>query len=310
MENLKHFDIHAAITNRILEQLAQGVIPWHKPWKVSGIKIKGANDLRHVAYNRITKTAYSFLNQMLLSRAGEYATFAQWKKLGGNIRKGAKAEMVVFWSTGYDKKGEDEDGNEINVRVQYDFPILKSYNVFHINDVDGVEPLEAIALNDGEAETFDGIETAERIAKEYSQREHCAIHFGGDSAFYSPAFDYVQLPCRAAFGDKVGEFYSTMFHELTHSTGAESRLNRLDKGQRFGNEAYSKEELTAELGAAGMLSILGIESEQTFTNSAAYIQNWLQVLKNDSKMIASAATRAEKAIKYIINGKEKETGAA
>lgn len=307
---MKNFDIHEAITNRIIEQLAQGVIPWQKPWKVSGIKIKGANGLRRVAFNRITKTAYSPLNQMLLSRSGEYATFAQWKKLGGNVRKGAKSEMVVFWSTGYKKKGEDDDGNEIDVYVTYDFPVLKFYNVFHINDVDGVKPLEAIELNEGTTETFDSVETAERIAQEYSRREHCEIHFGGDSAFYHPVHDYIQLPRRAAFENNVGEFYSTMFHELTHSTGAESRLNRLDKGQRFGNESYSKEELTAELGAAGLLSILGIETEATFTNSAAYIQNWLKVLKNDSKMIVSAATRAEKAIKYIINGKEKETGAA
>ena len=307
---MKNFDIHAAITNRIIEQLSQGIIPWNKPWKVSGINIKGANGLRHVAFNRITKTAYSPLNQMLLSRAGEYATFAQWKKLGGSIRKGAKSEMVVFWSTGYEKKGEDDNGEEIKVRVTYEFPVLKFYNVFHINDVDGVKPLEQAELKDGEAETFDSIETAERIAQEYSQRENCAINYGGDSAFYHPAFDFVQLPCRAAFGDNVGGFYSTMFHELTHSTGAENRLNRLDKGQRFGNESYSKEELTAELGAAGILSILGIENSATFTNSAAYIQNWLQVLKNDTKMIVSAATRAEKAIKYIINGKENKTGAA
>ena len=307
---MKNFDIHAAITNRIIEQLSQGVIPWHKPWKVSGIKIKGANGLRHVAFNRITKTAYSPLNQMLLSRAGEYATFAQWKKLGGTIRKGAKSEMVVFWSTGYKKKGEDDDGNEIDVYVTYDFPVLKFYNVFHIHDVEGVAPLEQAALNEGNAETFDSIETAERIAYEYSERERCEICYGGESAFYSPMLDYVQIPCRAAFGENVGGFYSTLFHELTHSTGAESRLNRLEKGQRFGNESYSKEELTAELGAAGLLSILGIETESTFTNSAAYIQNWLQVLKNDNKMIVSAATRAEKAIKYIINGKERETGAA
>ena len=307
---MKNFDIHAEITNRIIDQLSKGVIPWHKPWKVSGLKIKGANGLRHVAFNRITKTAYSPLNQMLLSRCGEYATFAQWKKLGGTIRKGAKAEIVVFWSTGYDKKEKDEDGNEKKVHVSYDFPILKFYNVFHLNDVDGVKPLQQAELNDGNAETFDSIETAERIAQEYSERERCEIHFGGDSAYYHPALDFVQLPHKTAFGENVGGFYSTMFHELTHSTGAESRLNRLDKGQRFGNEAYSKEELTADLGAAGLLSILGIETESTFTNSAAYIQNWLQVLKNDSKMIVSAATRAEKAIKYIINGKENKVGAA
>lgn len=91
------FDIYEEVTNRIIQQLTQGIIPWHKPWKMSGVSIKGATDLKKVAFNRITKTAYSALNQMLLSRAGEYASFKQWKDVGGTIKKGAKAEIVVFW---------------------------------------------------------------------------------------------------------------------------------------------------------------------------------------------------------------------
>lgn len=91
------FDIYEEVTNRIIQQLEKGIIPWRKPWKMSGVSIKGATDLRKVAFNRITKTAYSALNQMLLSRAGEYASFKQWKDVGGTIKKGAKAEIVVFW---------------------------------------------------------------------------------------------------------------------------------------------------------------------------------------------------------------------
>ena len=90
-------NIYQTITNRIIEQLEKGVVPWRKPWKISGTNIKGANDLKKLAFNRISKTAYSPLNQMLLTRAGEYASFKQWQDLGGKIKKGAKAEIVVFW---------------------------------------------------------------------------------------------------------------------------------------------------------------------------------------------------------------------
>ena len=91
------FDIYQEVTDRIIQQLQQGIIPWRKPWKMSGLSIKGATDLRKLAFNRITKTAYSALNQMLLSRAGEYASYKQWQDLGGKVKKGAKTEIVVFW---------------------------------------------------------------------------------------------------------------------------------------------------------------------------------------------------------------------
>lgn len=295
------FDVYEEVTNRIIKQLESGVIPWHRPWKVCGAAIRGSEDLSKVAFNRISKTAYSALNQMLLSKPGEYASFKQWNDVGGRVRKGAKAEIVVFWKW-LEVKKDDELGERFEK-----IPLLRYYQVFHIDDVEGVEPL---ALDQIEEPTeFDPVEEAERLITAYSDRERVPIGYGGNRAYYSPALDRIQLPERFQFGKKSGEFYSTAFHEITHSTGAKHRLDRLDQTAFFGSHEYSKEELVAEIGAAGMLNLLGIETAQTFTNSAAYIQSWLKALKDDKKMIVSASGKAEKAIRYILNGKEDSEGA-
>ena len=298
------FDIYELVTNRIIEQLEQGVIPWHKPWK-TGLNIKGAEDLKKVAFNRVTKTAYSALNQMLLSRAGEYASFKQWKELGGSIKKGAKSEIVVFWKM-YQIK--DEKLSTENETIFKKIPLLKYMQVFHIEDVTGVNPLEI--QDEKTPAEFEPVEQAEELAKTYLEREKIDFAFGGDSAYYSPTMDCIQLPNKYQFGQKSGEYYSTLFHEITHSTGAKHRLDRFSSNAFFGNEDYSKEELVAEIGASGILNLLNIEKKSTFQNSVAYIQGWLKKLKDDKKLIVSASARAEKAIKYIINGKtEEEQGA-
>ena len=301
------FDIYEEVTNRIIKQLENGVIPWHKPWRMSGISIKGATDLRKVAFNRITKTAYSALNQMLLSRAGEYASFKQWSDLGGKIKKGAKAEIVVFWKwienvTKADEADEDSESKLVKI------PYLRYYQVFHIDDVDGVEPLTFDEVK--EPAEFVPEEQAEEIMSAYSLRENIEIRYGGNSAFYSPMLDFIQLPERFQFGKKAGEFYSTAFHEMVHSTGSKKRLDRLEKLAFFGSESYSKEELVAEIGAAGMLNLLNIETPKTFTNSVAYIQSWVKALKNDNKMIVQASGKAEKAVRYILICKAEETEGA
>ena len=304
---MAQFNIYQAVTDRIISQLEKGVIPWRKPWKVSGVQIRFKEDLTKLAFNRVTKLAYGALNQMLLSRVGEYASFKQWTDLGGKIKKGAKSEIVVFWKW-LDYKDEndvDENGNPKIKRVPY----LKHYLVFHISDVEGVEPLQLTELNEGEEkpepDCFDSIEEAERIMNEYVTRENMPIEYHGNSACYSPTFDRVTLPERFKFGKNSAEFYSTAFHELTHSTGAKHRLDRPIRNH-FGDTAYSKEELVAEIGASGMLNILNIETPESFTNSVAYIQSWISQLKKDNKLIVMASAQAEKAIKYIINGKESE----
>lgn len=275
-------DVYEMVTDRIIEQLEQGVISWEKPW---GGVIDGA-------YNRISKKPYSLLNQMLLQHSGEYATFKQWSELGGHIRKGEKAEIVVFWKL-QPYEEENADGEKIIKQI----PLLRYYNVFHISQVDGVEPKE-IDLNE-----FEPIEEAEKIKTEYMTQENLKIlEKLTDDAFYSPAFDYIQVPCKEQY-QNVEEFYSTLFHEMVHSTRHKTRLDRLETGvnTHFGTESYSKEELVAEIGSASIMNLLGIETKKSFRNSSAYIQNWLQVLRGDKKFIISASSKAEKAVKYIMN---------
>jgi antirestriction protein len=277
--------VYEMVTNRIIEQLENNIIPWQKPW--TGIKSG--------AYNRVSKKSYSLLNQMLLKNQGEYATFQQWQNLGGHVRKGEKSEIVVFWKV-IPVEETQEDGTKIVKQI----PLLKYINVFHISQVEGVEPLQKNELHD-----IEPIEKAESILTDYWTREHITIeHTASDRAYYSPSMDLIHLPLFEQFKDS-NEYYSTAFHESIHSTMKESRCNRAeerkDKFVAFGSDEYSKEELVAELGSASLMNIIGIETRKSFRNSSAYIQSWLNVLKNDVKFIVSASSKAEKAVKYILN---------
>lgn len=275
------FDIYAAVTDRIIAQLEQGIIPWNKPWTgTQSGPVSGA-----------TGKPYSLLNQMLLGKSGEWYTWNQIQKLGGKVRKGEHSSMVVFWKQVPIKETNPDTGKE----EQFFVPMLKYFNVFHVDQIDGIEPKtihpEAMDLASDEA--------AEAIIQDYTTR--CGVtleHIRGDEAFYAPGSDRVQLPLREQF-PRMAEYYSTAFHELTHSTGHPSRLDRISRKAFFGNEEYSKEELVAEIGAASLLNYVGIETDASFRNSAAYIQSWLRALKGDKKMIVTAAGAADKAFQLI-----------
>ncbi len=278
-------NVYELVTNRIIEQLENNIVPWEKPW---GGTLDGA-------FNRVSKKPYSILNQMLLKYGGEYASFKQWKDLGGHIRKGEKSEIVVFWKM-YPIKEKQDDETEIIKTI----PLLKYINVFHISQVDGVEPLKQKVTHD-----IEPIDKAEKILNDYWNRENITIeHVKGDKAFYSPMFDKIQLPLFEQFKQSE-EYYSTAFHESVHSTMKTSRCNRQEdrKGKvvSFGSEEYSKEELVAEVGSAQLMNIVGIETTKSFRNSTAYIQSWLKVLRNDNKFIVSASSKAEKAVNYILD---------
>lgn len=279
-------NVYEMVTNRIISELEKGVIPWEKPWSGS------ANG----AFNRITGKPYSFINQMLLTFPGEYATFKQWQSLGGHVKKGEKAEIVVFWKM-YQKELDEIDPKTGKKKVK-NIPTLKYYNVFHISQVEGVEPLEVTPATK-EIQTN---EDADNIIKGYLNREKVKFEeIRNNRAYYSPLSDSVVVPEKSQFPE-IEEWYSTAFHELTHSTGHRTRLNRLTTGKAaaFGSETYSKEELVAEIGAASIMNLLGMETKHSFRNSAAYIQSWLRVLKDDTKMIVSASSRAQKAVELII----------
>jgi antirestriction protein ArdC len=272
-------DIYAEITNRIIAEMEQGQIPWQKPWMASG-----------AAISHTTGKAYSLLNQMLLGRAGEWLTFKQCQAEGGYIRKGEKSRICVFWKW---LEQEDEETGEVK-----QVPFLRYYNVFHISQCENIRAkYQQTNPNPAKAD-----EAAEAIITEYVKREGVTLeHREGDAAFYQPAADRIVLPMMKQFTE-TAEYYGTAFHEMVHSTGHMKRLARLDTTANFGGEEYSKEELVAEIGSAALVNHAGLETSKSFRNSAAYVQNWLQALKNDKRFIVSAASKADKAVNYILTG--------
>lgn len=277
-------NVYEMVTERIIAELEKGVIPWEKPW----------TGVRSGAYNRVSKRPYSLLNQMLLKHTGEYATYKQWQDLGGQVKKGEKSEIVVFWKIFEAEETNKDTGEKETKKI----PLLRYYNVFHISQVEGVEPLAPEQLND----EVEPIEEADKIITDYITREHIDFtECRSNEAYYSPSSDRVVVPMKEQY-TVINEYYSTTFHELTHSTGHKNRLNRLQTGAvaAFGGTEYSKEELVAEIGSASLMNLLGIETVKTFRNSTAYIQSWLQVLRNDNKFIVSASSKAEKAVNYIL----------
>ena len=285
-------DIYQEVTDRIIAELENGVIPWDKPW--TGVK-SGA-----ISY--ATGRPYSLLNQFLL-KPGEYITFKQCQERGGKVKKGAKAKMVVFWKV-ITRQKKDANGNPVTNSeghpVIENVPFLRYFNVFHIEDCEGIEP----RWTDKPTGTTEPIEAAEAVLTDYITRSGVKFeNIMQDKAYYSPTVDKIVLPIMEQF-PQVAEYYSTAFHEAVHSTGHKSRLNRFTgeaAAAMFGSESYSKEELIAEIGSACIMHDIGIETTGTFRNSAAYIQNWLKVLKNDKRMIVAAASRADKAARLILN---------
>ena len=279
---MSSFDVYAAVTDRIIKQMERGIIPWEKPF---GGMMSGA-------ISGSTGKPYSLLNQMLLSKPGAYYTFNQIQKKGGSIRKGEKSQLVVFWKQ-IPVKEQDKQTGEIKTTV---VPMLRYYNVFHIDQCEGITHTAT------EPEPMQTCPEAESIISEYLDRSGVElIQRISDEAYYSPARDCVVLPLAEQFNSKE-ERYSTLFHEIAHSTGHQSRLNRLRATAHFGSESYSKEELVAEITAAALMNHTGMETKGTFRNSTAYIQNWLMALRNDKRMIVTASGAAAKAFDYITIG--------
>lgn len=300
----KKFDIYEEVTKRITEELEKGVIPWQKPWKTK------ATGEMFPCFSYSTGKRYDFINIMLLGgEPGEFATFNQITKEGGKVKKGAKSRFIVGWVV-TDHQRKDADGkplvDEDGKPETYKTFGLRYYSVFNIlTDVEGLQPKKNWTEDEGEENAVDPVESAEKILHGYIDRPD-APKFeekASNKAYYQPGLDLVVVPDKRQY-EYIEEYYSTAFHELTHSTMKESRCNREEdrKGKKcaFGSEVYSKEELVAEIGAASLVMIAGIETEHSFRNSAAYIQSWLKALKDDVTMLVYASSQAQKAVEYIL----------
>lgn len=287
-------NVYEMVTERVIAELEKGIVPWEKPW---------ASGNPSGAFNRISKKPYSLLNQILLGKDGEWMTFKQVQDLGGHVKKGEKSSFVVFWKI--QVKQEENENGELEERH---IPLLRYYNVFHISQTEGIEPLHKEDLKEVEP-----IEAAEKVLHDYISREGITLESSiSNEAYYSPMRDLIHLPVIGQF-QRIEEYYSTAYHESVHSTMKKSRCDREQerKGKlvAFGSEEYSKEELVAELGSASIMNLLGLETVHSFRNSAAYIQSWIKALKNDPKMIVSAGSKAEKAVKYIFGETDPEADA-
>lgn len=304
MKKTTKFCPYETITNKIIEALEQGVVPWRCGWDKlnpnSPVSLSSGSQPR----------PYSGINNIILGMAGfnshYWVTYKQAKAMGGNIKKGSKAMPASFfkWSK-FEVKNADGETEEKKV------PLFRVYSVFNLEQTEGIpaEKLPADAFGAGDSlpvnewnpnDIADDLITESTTGKLIPEINHD----GGSSAFYRPRTDSIHLPKRERF-HTASEYYHTLFHEAVHATGHSTRLNRaLDTDPKpFGSADYSREELVAELGACFLMQ--ECKMEPTIDNSASYIESWLKVLKGNKKLIPTAGAQASKAHRWIIGEYQK-----
>ena len=287
-------NVYEAVTNQIIQQLENGVPPWRRPWASIGGGMPS---------NVVSQRNYRGVNVLLLWATTEakgfdsalWGTFRQWKKIGGHVRKGEKGTKIVFWNIVTETATDPRTGEDVEERRFF----AKQFTVFNLCQCGG-DALDRFRQPLPVREFVDFGPADEVIASTGAD-----IRYGGNRAYYSPTDDFIGLPQKEAF-ESDAAFYSTALHELVHWTGSKARLARLDKLTRFGSESYAAEELVAELGAAFLTSALGVPNAPIQDN-AAYLANWLQVLRNDNRAIFTASTAASAAADYILSFSNVET---
>jgi antirestriction protein ArdC len=274
------------ISKLIMEKLEAGVAPWRKPWTAAGFP-----------QNLTTKKEYRGINLFLLHLSAfdspYWLTFKQAKGLGGRVKKGEKSMPVVFWTT----KTVDDTAAENGEKKKKEIPILKFYSVFNAEQCTGLKDVPPPVERQID---FQPIEKCEEIVRVMPNPPSILHEPGDNRAYYLPKEDRINMPRSESFLSPEA-FYATLFHEICHSSGHKSRLNRKEiiEHNPFGSQDYGKEELVAEMGSSFLCGIAGIENV-TLDNSAAYIENWLKAIREDKKLVICAAAKAQAAVDYII----------
>ncbi|GGH07548.1 ArdC family protein [Mucilaginibacter phyllosphaerae] len=283
-------DVYQMVTNTIIEQLEQGVIPWQQSWNSSGYELPLS-----LPANNVTGNYYRGINIVLLWSAAmknkfetnEWASFKQWSSKNEFVRKGEKGNMVIY----YDTIEKEEDGEIKKI------PFIKASYVFNRCQLNSYEAPAKVS-SDSQPALFEKIDPIDA----FLENTKAVIETYDGDPCYNFADDKIRVPyadrfvntttCTATEG-----FYSTMLHELVHWSGAKHRLNR-NKGKKFGDQAYAAEELVAEFGAAFLCAGFGIATVEKGDHTG-YIDHWLKVLKEDNRCIVSAASEASKAVDYL-----------
>ncbi len=284
-------DIYQSITERFLEQLKKGSVPWQQPWT-------------SCVQNIVSRKPYRGINAFTLGMTDRtspfWLTFKQALDLGGHVKKGEKSLPVIYYKLleKQDAAGRPvvrEDGRPDRI------PFIRWANVFNLDQTEGIEPPE-IATTQNAGQPF------EKAAAIVENAKLCPVHHAGFAAIYSPKDDVIRLPAPSTFRSQE-DYFHTLFHEMTHATGHLSRLDRegITQPVKFGSERYSKEELIAELGAAFLSNEAGILNQVQFDNSAAYLASWIEKLENDPRMIVSAASQSQKSADFVLGIEQKES---
>ena len=279
-------DVYQIVTDKIIGMLESGAVPWRRPWSSAGLP-----------RNLVSKKPYRGINHFLLSASNYvsplWLTLRQANELGGSVRRGEQSTLIIFWKIDQKEEEPTEPGDE---EAQRRF-LLRYYRIFNLEQCDlpqGVlDKLPQVETHD-----HDPIAAAELIVANMPQRP--ALETAGTKAFYSSLSDRVTMPPRDLF-TTAEEFYGTLLHELTHSTGHKTRLARetITEAAPFGSPTYSKEELCAEMGSAFLCAEAGI-SPVVIENQASYIAGWLSKLRDDRKLLVYAAAQAQKAADFIL----------
>ena len=283
-------NLYRDVTESVITALEAGTVPWVRPWTATG---KSASALR--PDNASTGRPYSGINILLLWSAlfdngwtsSQWLTYRQARKLGGHVRRGERGTWI-FYADRFVPKAERERA-EREGTVAQSIPMLKSYTVFNVAQCDDLP--EALTPDRDPPNGEDLADEARRLI----QATGADIRHGGDRAFYRRRDDFIQMPPFSAFPEAL-DYLRTLLHELTHWTGHSERLDR-QFGKRFADEAYAREELVAELGAAYLCASLGLEPT---LQHASYINFWLDVLKRDHYAIFRAASLASRASDYLL----------
>ena len=296
-------DVYQIITDEVIKGLEDKGLNWFKCWKETGLAI-----------NHTTGRAYTRLNQLMLTyyisaleyKSREFITFKKAKELGGQVIKGAKSHIVVYWLISYytlDDKGQRKYTKTSTGREdEHKSFTPRYYRVFNLDFVEGLD--DKWEENKGiEGTIFEPRENADLIYTNMINKP--TLRHAGDRAFYQPSKHHIQMPLQSSFDDS-DSYYKVLFHELVHSTGHEDLLNRktLVSSSGFGSTNYSKEELVAEMGCMFLCAVLDLEPKDNKVNSQAYINGWVKKLKEQPKMILQASTQSEKAVEYILTGKK------
>ena len=275
-------DVYSLVTEKIIELLESGTIPWRKPWTDAG-----------PPKNLISKRPYRGVNILLLNALGFsqnlFLTWKQLKTIGASVKKGEKGIIVVF-----NKMIEQqvEKGGETKIEKKSFLRYYKVFNVAQCTDI------PAAFMPGSEQRDHEPLVECERIIE--SMADCPLIRHEEPEAYYVPSLDYINVPPLSSF-DSSQNYYGILFHELIHSTGHQKRIGRKEVYQnpKFGTEMYSMEELVAEMGSCYLKSQTGIPIAD-LDNNAAYIKSWLEVFEGDKRFVVTAASRAQQAVEFIL----------